>query len=100
MPGVAESLRADYLRVHLFGHVPDWGHLADLVDFLMAHFNLLQQGRYSAAGGGSGWLAKSWFEISVKTRAGTSYLFASDKTILILHGLGNGAISDGGWLTR
>src|ERR1039458_10258204 len=31
-----------------------------------------------------------------KARAGISYPFASDKTILILHGLGNGAIAVGG----
>src|ERR1019366_4764047 len=53
----------------------------------------LPAGRYSATGGGPGRLAKSWIEVSVKTRAGTSYLFASDMTILIFRGLGNGAIA-------
>src|ERR1019366_8412788 len=52
----------------------------------------LPAGRYSATGGSFSWL-QSWIEVSVKTRAGISYLFASDMTILIFRGLGNGAVA-------
>src|SRR5277367_2923459 len=34
---VAETVRADNLRVHLLGHDADRRHLSDLVDFLMHH---------------------------------------------------------------
>ena len=103
VPGVAESLRADYLRVHLFGHVPDRGHLADLVNFLTAHFNfsLFTTGgatrRRAAAAAG---LPSPDSRFRSKTRAGLSYRFPSDKTILIFRGLGNGAIAAWGVTDR
>jgi hypothetical protein len=41
MLGVAEAVRANHLRVHLLGHLPDRRHLSDLVNFLMHHLNLI-----------------------------------------------------------
>src|SRR5208283_2784270 len=55
-------------------------------------FRWLPAGRCSATGGG-GPGCKSWFELSIKTRAGISYLFAAEMAILMFKGLGNGAIA-------
>ncbi len=41
LPRMPKTIGPDKLAVHVFGHVPDRGHFADFVDFLLAH-NLFQ----------------------------------------------------------
>ena len=82
MLGVAEPVRANHLRVHLLRHLPDGRHVADLVDFLMAHF-ILFVGYHRAR---CGWL-QLWYE-AAPMRAGISYLFAASLTILTCRALG------------
>ena len=66
MHRVAEPVRANHLRVHLFRHMPDWGHLPDLVNFLLAHLIWLPLRRFFVTTAGCGWL-QFWLRSQVKS---------------------------------
>src|ERR1700722_6353124 len=89
MLGFAEPVRADHLRIHMFGHVPDRRPLPDFVDFLLTHFDcLMVTTAATLRDTGRLRLAPVLFEVAA-LRAGISYLFAADLTILTCRPLGN-----------